>query len=516
MRRHRFSCRNLVFALAALFVATGCASTPSPAETSANARPNAQPTKSITRFDAALSCMDTQFADYGVTGVVIAVSGVPDYTGRAYVGSDLWLQAAINRMSQRSNAFTLTDVNPNPNAPEERLFSMLSDKRQFYYPAYYIRGAISGFAEQVAVTNATAALGAVRMDAGIGRSRASSIVSVDLQVGDMVQRRLIGRTVSGNEIVLQSRSAGAQLGGRLSKLGANLEFSSSAADGVPQAVRALIELGAIESLGRLAGTPYWACLGDGADPGEIARIRADVYANMSVPERIVFVQRRLGRLGLYSGPLDGVASPALSAAVRAYGAERGLAATQPDDFNLYVRLTEWRADTAIQAAAPMPAAAIQPAMLPQPALAPATAPLGFGVALETTGAPGAAAALRLSAARDAYAYCYLQEHSGSILKVFPNRWQPDPLVRAGRGAVLPAANAGFQLVLPKLGQSERVVCVAAPFEVGRSLPAHLLGPDLTPLSATSLDEVIAAFRSEAVARASAGALSVQTQWLKPR
>jgi hypothetical protein len=221
---------GVAFALAAL--ATGCASAPSAAQVSEIAKPNAAPSKSVTRFDAALSCMDAQFADYGVAGVSIAVSGVPDYTGRAYVGSDLWLQAAINRMSQRSRAFVVTDFNANPAAPEERLFSMVRDNTRFYIPAYYIRGAISGFADQIAAKNATAAIGAVRMDAGIGVSNASSIVSVDLQVGDLAQRTLIGRTVSGNEIVLQSRSAGAQVGGRLSKLGANLEFTASRAVGL--------------------------------------------------------------------------------------------------------------------------------------------------------------------------------------------------------------------------------------------------------------------------------------------
>jgi hypothetical protein len=503
----------ILAAAVALTALGGCASVDG-AGVNEIARPDAAPQRAATRFEAALSCMDEQFADYGVQGVSIAVSGVPDYTGRAFVGSDIWLQGAINRMSQRSRAFVVTDFNPNPYAPEQSLWSMLRENQRFYVPAYYIRGAISGFADQVATQNATAAVGGVRFDMGAGATQAFSVVSVDLSVAELAQRTMVGRAAAANEIVLQSRSAGAQLGGRLSTLGANLEMTFSRSEGVPQAVRALVELGAIEILGRLTGTPYWDCLGATHASPAAGQIRRDVFANMTPPERIVFAQRRLARLGFYRGAFDGVASPALTQAIAAYAAARGAPAYAADDARLYERLTLWRAD---QSAAALPAVAAAPAaptVLPAPSAArPAQSVLRLDLFLSVAPTPGAPASMRLQSSRDAYAYCYLQDSEGAVMKVFPNRWQPDALVRPAAPLAVPAADAGFRLVAPPEGRQERIVCIASDRELGLSLAAPLKA-DLTPLSVRNVEEVVAAFRLEA--QRQGAEMTVSTQALAAR
>ncbi|MEL6955238.1 MAG: hypothetical protein AAFO88_01225, partial [Pseudomonadota bacterium] len=107
-----------VATLSGLLALAGCA-TPSPSDVSATARPDSPPVPTVTRFEEPLSCMDNAFAEFGVSGVTIAVSAVPDYTGRVFVGSDIWLQGAIAKMSQRSGAFVVTDYNPNQLAPEQ-------------------------------------------------------------------------------------------------------------------------------------------------------------------------------------------------------------------------------------------------------------------------------------------------------------------------------------------------------------------------------------------------------------
>ncbi|MCG8441561.1 MAG: hypothetical protein MI723_07120, partial [Caulobacterales bacterium] len=348
------SARWLASAATALFAA-GCATT-NPANVPDIARPDTPPAPAHTRFQEALVCMDQLYGDYGVSNVTIAVSGVPDHTGRVFVGSDTWLQTAITKMSQRSHAFVVTDFNPNPYAPEQAMFTMVRDNQRFYVPAYYIRGAISGFADDVASDNQTLAIGSAMYDGGVGANRSFSTVSVDLTIGDLVQRTLVGRATSGNEVVLRSRGVGAQFGGRFQKFGADVELSVSQRDGIPQAVRSLIEIGAIEITGRLTGVPYWSCLdGDHDDPG-VAQVRGDVHANMSDPERVVFTQRRLFALGYYTGVMNGQASPELDAAIAAYAGDRGVPARPANDRRLYDQLTRWREDV-VRRAAEAPAAA---------------------------------------------------------------------------------------------------------------------------------------------------------------
>ena len=348
-------------ALMSCALATGCA-TMDASEVSQVAKPNSAPIASVTQFEQPLKCMDRAFADFGVSGVTIAVSAVPDYTGRVFVGSDIWLQTAITKMSQRSGAFVVTDYNPNQWAPEQGLWT-LSNKQGFYIPAYYVRGAISGFANNVAENTGQVAAGSALYNGGAGIGTAYSTVSVDLTIGNLLQRTLISRAHAGNEIVLESKAKGAQVGGLLKKFGANLEINASRNDGVPQAVRALVELNAIEILGRLTGVPYWTCLGADSNDPQAMQIRRDIFSNMSNPERVVFVQRRLGRLGYYNGAINGQIDQALGEAVSAYSRDNGLPPAT-DDFALYQKLTEWRdgstAPQRISAAPAQPAAPVEP------------------------------------------------------------------------------------------------------------------------------------------------------------
>jgi len=482
------------------------------------ARPNQAPTPSTTQFEQPLQCMDEMFSDYGVSGVTIAVTGVPDFTGRAFVGSDFWLQTAISKMSQRSGAFRVTDYNPNQLAPEQGLWT-LSNKSGFYIPAYYIRGAISGFANNVVENTANVGVGTPLANGGGGVGAAYSTVSVDLTVGNLMQRTLINRAHAGNEIVLQSKSAGAQVGGLIKKFGANFEVNASRNDGVPQAVRALVELNGIEILGRLTGAPYWQCLGaEHTDPAA-AKARKDIFFDMSAPERVVFVQRRLARLGYFQGQLDGMPTATLGNAVKSYRADRGLSASPAVDFPLYERMTDWRSDkgsyrqqASLSAPVPQPEPQAAPkqekpaapvakvASLPQATERdPSVRPLSFNLALMAPDRrPGGQVFFNLSSSSNVFAYCYLQDASGAVARIFPNRFQPDPLVKSGDTVSVPPNRSGtFDLVLPAPGTQENVSCFASTKEIGRGLPAKMAVEDLVPIPVQSLEKLGTIFEENA-------------------
>ncbi len=486
---------------ASALLSSGCA-TMEAEDVARIAQPNQAPIKAVTSFEEPLQCMDELFNDYGVSGVTVAVSGVPDYTGRIFVGSDIWLQSAITKMSQRSGAFVVTDYNPNQFAPEQGLW-LLSNKEGFYIPAYYIRGAISGFANNIADNSGDLAVGTVLKGGGIGRNVAYSTVSVDLTVGNLVKRTLISRAQAGNEVVLQSTSTGAQVGGSFEKYGANIEITASRADGIPQAVRTLVELDAIEILGRLTGAPYWACLGATHEDDSARQARRDIFFNMSPAERVVFAQRRLGRLGYYAGPLNGQISPDFATALGAYLRDQGRSSQTALDFATYELLTQWRRGEGLATTSPAAARPAAVAELPTPApadpAAVAAAPaLQLQLQLIANGRrPGAPVRLALQADRDAFAYCYIQDAAGSVARLFPNRWQPDPLLRGGARIEIPGPQAGFDLLVPAVGAQERIACFASNQELGRALPATVRADDLTPLPVGSLDALAALYQNQA-------------------
>jgi hypothetical protein len=92
---------------------------------------------------------------------------------------------------------------------------------------------------------------------------------------------------------------------------------------------------------------------------------------------------------------------------------------------------------------------------------------------------------------DAYAYCYYADGAGSISRIFPNRFEPSPLVRTGALELTRA----FSLVADKPNRTEEVRCMAATKDLGSKLPGELQAEDLSPLPVASLNEISGMFRS---------------------
>ena len=128
-----------------------------------------------------------------------------------------------------------------------------------------------------------------------------------------------------------------------------------------------------------------------------------------------------------------------------------------------------------------------------------------GLAASTVGAafkPGEIIRLRVTPSRDAFVYCYLQDETRRIVRFFPNRFNPSALVRADAPLEIPGA-MGFELAANTLEVPETIACFASERDVAGSLPASVVGADITEeLPAASLDEVRQAF-----ARAAADGLA---------
>jgi hypothetical protein len=96
---------------------------------------------------------------------------------------------------------------------------------------------------------------------------------------------------------------------------------------------------------------------------------------------------------------------------------------------------------------------------------------------------------------DAYVYCYYQDASGTVARIFPNRFQPDPFLQGGtRIEIPPAGQKSFAIRFDKPGGTEAVACIGADREVGLRLPNRLKAQDLEPLPVNGLDEVAGQFR----------------------
>jgi hypothetical protein len=112
--------------------------------------------------------------------------------------------------------------------------------------------------------------------------------------------------------------------------------------------------------------------------------------------------------------------------------------------------------------------------------------------------------------QDAYVYCFYQDSTGTVARIFPNRFQPDPFLHGGvQIEIPPAGTKSFALRFDKPGGSEAVACLGADREIGLKLPDKLKAQDLEPLPVSGLDDVASQFRGIPGARVDDARLAVE-------
>ncbi|MDI3305990.1 MAG: DUF4384 domain-containing protein [Acetobacteraceae bacterium] len=486
------STRFLAVAVLPLLMMMPGACHPRP-ETSFDAQqPRTAAVRNIGNFSEALRCMDDLFLANGKRDIYITTAGIPDATGLIATGTKEMFISAVSRMSAKSNAFRFVDYDITQ-LDVQVLSELVGLTQEFVAPSYYIRGAITQLDSNVLASSRSAALSLARVDLGVSSDQVVSVVSMDLNVGKLVTRQILPGISASNSIAVVRTGRGADIGGLIGKAGVSFSVSLDKSEGFAQAVRNLVDLSTIEVLGKLAQVPYWQCLSiEPTNPAFRAEVR-QWFDGMGPEERNRFTEAALIRAGYLQG---GASARDLSGAIARYQAEHDLVPSGRVDFELYYRLLA--SDPARGRAAPPPAVAPTPvasAAAPPPAEAPRAI-----LATARGGRPvyrvGESMVLRVQPTQDAYIYCYYQDASGEVSRIFPNRFQPDPFVRARSPIQIPPEGSGaFSIRFDKAGVPESVACLTADREVGLLMPAELKRQDLEPLPVRSLDDVAARLRA---------------------
>ncbi|CAH2602432.1 conserved protein of unknown function [Rhodovastum atsumiense] len=462
------------------------------------AQPRTAPVRTLSNFNEALRCMDDMFAANGKRDIFITTAGIPDATGLIAAGTKEMFISAVSHMSARSNAFRFVDFDPTQIDVHE-LHKLLGLSPDFVAPSYYVRGAITQLDSGVLASSVGGSVSMPGFDIAASADRIISIVSVDLNVGKLVTRQILPGISANNTIAVVQVGKGVDTGGLIGKAGLTFSVSLDRSEGYAQAVRNLIDLSTIEVLGKLARVPYWECLHiDATNPAFRTEAR-QWFDLMGSGERERFVRTGLARAGYLAG--DGAD---LAAAIGHYQADSDLIPTGRIDFDLYYRLlaSDKRpsgAPAAVPSAAappaPDPAMPAQSPAPPSPALPPRVG-LDSGRGPQPAYRVGESITLRVQPDADAYVYCYYQDASGTVARIFPNRFQPDAFIPANQAvSVPPAGQSGFRIRFDHAGSRETILCLAAGHEVGLRLPDALKRQDLEPLPVQALDQVTAGFRA---------------------
>jgi curli biogenesis system outer membrane secretion channel CsgG len=473
-------------AAASMLLCSACASW-EPETAYRTAKPATVPVRTITSFTPALQCMDNLFLAFGLKNIVITSAGIPDATSEVKAGTKDMLISAFSRMSVKSRAFAFVDFDQTQ-TDVAQLQRLAGISKKFVVPSYYVRGAITQLDSGVIANNVGGGLSIAGADIGASKDLVVSVVSVDMNLGYLASRQIMPGISANNSIAVSRKGVGGDVGAKIGKAGISFNLSMNKSEGMHAAVRSLIELSAIEIVGKLTNVPYWRCLNiEHTNPEMLAEARSWFDA-MSQEERVVFTQRALASKGYYNGAINGDHDRSTKAATSRYRAASGLIASNRIDFQLYQSLIN--SDLALgQKPAPVKPVAEKDAA-PVPLALNLVSPKGKSPVYKVKDL----LKVNVTSSQDAFVYCYYRDDGGNIARIFPNRFQPDPYTIAGKAVAIPSKDSKFDIVFDKPGAKEEIVCVASYKEVGLMLPGNLKAQDLTPLPIRSIDELVAAFK----------------------
>lgn len=472
----------------------GC-QTAKPQTASVIVQPTTPIVKNMTSFSNSLQCMDQLFLAYGKRDIVITSAGLPDSTNTINAGTKDMMITTLSRMSERSNAFRFIDIEVG-NAVDY-IQNLNSSTRNFEFPHFYIRGAITQVDRNVASDSKSVGVALPFASLGFSDDQVLSVVTIDLNLGDVVKRQIIPGLSTTNTITVVNRGRGVDTEAIIKKASLFFQMSQDRNQGTHQSVRTLIELGLIELLGKLTKVPYWRCLEmNSTDPAVIQQARG-WFDEMPEPERERVVQAAMAQIGYYRGPLDGQMSAPLREAINRYKAENTLIADGRVDFDLYHKLVADNHAVIPQASVPSAGQSPREKQTPYaPMAAEGTVAnsLGrdqIGLKISHEGgddkvfAVGDKLSFSISVERAASVYCYYEYTENGVVnvsRIFPNRWQSNPRIEPKRPVTVPSLGAAFQIDLRTPGVDETVACVAT--EAGytpKTQPAVLREPDLASL-----------------------------------
>ncbi len=471
--------RQLAACLIAAGMVVGCV-TPDPDTATLAAAPKTPASKTFTSFTPALQCMDNLMMTYGKHDITITTAGITDSTQKVSVGTKEMLIRALNLMSRKSKAFSYIDYDP-LNA------SFFIDAQRasgagYKVPSYYIRGAITQLDDNALESQLGGAISTPFADLGISKDQIVSLVGLDMNIGETVSRQIISDAGSSNTMAVVRLGRSGEAGGKIGKMGLSINISFNTSEGLGAAVRALIELGAIEMVGQFSHTPYWKCLQIEKSNPKLREQAREWYDAMGLKDKVSFVQRKLSATNIYQGSANGELDSATREAIGRYQASNGLIANGQTNFELYFALLDDEAPVADDTRRPPPVTVTK-------TLVPVTVLSDRGA--NPTYEPNSILSARVDLGRNSFLYCYYQDADGTIARLFPNRFQPNAYV-SSRMVPLSAPQQPVKIRFDKAGH-EVVSCLASESEV--PLPAKLKEKDLTRLAVGSLEEIDGIFRA---------------------
>jgi hypothetical protein len=487
---------------------------------SVESAPIVAPVRSASVFRDGLVCMDRLLRDQNFKTTLITSKIIPDASGLVSVSVKDMIITALSQMSATSNAFRFVDyeVDALKQDTVQNLTGLLLNSGQIDLPKpqIYVSGSISYGDRAVVSRRSSLGVASENIEGSYSWDTLATVYGLDLHLGDMGTRTLLMGIDAANEAVAATAGRGFAIGGRVSglpkyiyKLGVDYDMYATASNGAGAATRALVDLSAIELIGKWARVPYWQCLQFDQGHPEFQRQMREWYDEMPVSERVAMMQRGLKVSGFYAGDIDGKMGRAMRAALAEYQSTERLVINGHPTFETYERLL--RNYVAADGAGKFirigwgkvddPAYNATHDQVPRNG----ALPLDSGASAQlqvnlTTGRRdidynlGEAIQLNVATSRNAYLNCYYVDSLHQTWRLYPNPFQFAQPVQGNRAVNIPPLfDPNSFVVEASAPGAEGAVCFASETDIASRLPEELRSSKFAPIPGyESIDALITA------------------------
>ncbi len=498
--------------------------------------PKELPQRNITDFADGLRCMDNLFSVFGYAQneFVILMEDIKDKTKKVDAGAKDMLISAISDMNRRSQVIQLIAYG----ADSGNLVSFLTaaEQKGVYdnVPPYDIIGSVSQLDKDIVRKQAdlsgqaggTVDGSTVGAGFGLSASNSASVIGLDLSVITTHNIAVIPGVTTRNSAVIYKRGDAKDFDAGISKTGVNYSIANNSSDGTAQTLRALIELSAIELVGKLMKIPYWKCLGLDPEHPEIQREISDWHYQLTQTGIIHSLTKiQLYLRGYYTGPIDEVIDADYQNAVLAFKQRLGLPLEPGVDLDFYSAFLNQTPDSIDpnvlayvkkhkkldsdkkrkQTTKDLEIAASKPVPVQV-----SDAPIELNI--DSTSVTDAYQAgddvfLTIKSNTNGYVNCYL-ESGGIFARIFPNRFSPDGFI-SSKGLVSLPDSPAYSVTADTDG--EMIHCMLTTKPVNTDLPSALRIADFEALPITSKSEITGAYNKATAGRYGEATYTIKVQ-----
>lgn len=321
--------------------------------------PTNMPKAKLTNFNEALVCMDTLMAVKHVSPLYITSPGIWNMTSDNSLskGGKEMLITTINQMTKRSRGVRY--VAYGADMPDIMPLQAAHPKSSFRVPDYFFRGGVTQHQKSIwnGQTGAGASAEFTRVVIDDGDGDASSTVdtedvtgsysllaglgalTMDLSAGYVANLQMIPNAYSANSLAMFTNKGTAITGDlAVNEIGLSYSWSNSYSNDFNDAMRALIQVGTIELVGKLHGLPYWRCLANAGEKEErIFALKSEWGELKKKGQSSVLktAQKALKDSGYYSGSVDGLETEKFINALQEYQSDMNIMARGVMDFDTF-------------------------------------------------------------------------------------------------------------------------------------------------------------------------------------